>query len=128
VKRAALILLTFIYVLSCTGMAVNSFYCCGKLASVKLEYGAADNALTQIKKNGKGCCRHELLNLKVKDNHFTPAVFSISKPVAIALPLFGFTVQPVVIALRTINSCYKGNAPPGLADNPIYTLHCAYRI
>jgi len=128
VKRAALILLTFIYVLSCTGIAVNSFYCCGKLASVKFEYGAADNALTQIKKSGKGCCRHELLNLKVKDNHFNPATFSINKPAAIDLPLFACAVQPVVIALPTISTCYKGNAPPGAADNPIYTLNCAYRI
>ena len=125
-KRTALILLTAIYTVSCLGMSVNRFYCCGELASVSYSLGATENGDKSAKKDK--CCDHQKQSLKLKDSHFSAASFSLNHPLPAIVPSFTSVVdEPVVIILHT-KIVYKGNAPPGHSDIPIYTLNCAYRI
>ena len=125
-KRTALILLTAIYILSCLGMSVNRFYCCGKLASVSYSLGATENGDKFAKKIN--CCDHEKQSFKIKDSHFSAASISLNHPVPAIDPSFiSLANEPIVSIIHT-KIVYKGNAPPGHSDIPVYTLNCAYRI
>ena len=126
-KRTALILLTAIYIVSCMGMSVNRFYCCGKLTSVNFSYGAGDSSGSTSGNKNK-CCDHQKQSFKVKDSHFGTASLSLINPLAVTIPAFiNLINEPVVSTLHT-KIVYKGNAPPGHSDIPVYTLNCAYRI
>lgn len=126
-KRTALILLTAVYFISCMGMSVNRFYCCGKLTSTTFSYGASDNSGSKPGNKDK-CCGHEKQSFKVKDSHFSTASISLSHPLPAIIPSFiSLADEPVVSFLHT-KILYKGNAPPGHSDIPVYTLNCAYRI
>jgi hypothetical protein len=121
-KRIALILLTSIYLLSCVGIGVNRFYCCGKLASVKLTYASADHT-----DKGK-CCKNDMKTFKVKDTHVNVASFALSDLSPMILPSLSNwnSIIPVNEQITAIG--YQSHAPPGSPATPIYTLNCAYRI
>jgi hypothetical protein len=126
-KRTALILLTAMYIVSCMGMSVNRSYCCGKLTSVSFSYGAGDNS-GSMSGNKHKCCGHEKQNFKVKDSHFSAPSLSLNHPLPVIIPaLISVTDEPVVSILPA-KIVYRGNAPPGHSDIPVYTLNCAYRI
>jgi hypothetical protein len=128
VKRTALILLTFVYLLSCTGVAVDRFYCCGKLATVNLIYGASDHSDSKTDKKKDNCCKNERQNFKIKDNHFSAASFSLHHPLPVVISnRISFDLGEVASLVPLIN-VYHGHAPPGFAVVPIYTLYCTYRI
>jgi hypothetical protein len=127
VKRIALLLLTAIYLLSLVGIAVNRFYCCGKLASVTITYAAADDGgYKSAKKNN--CCKHEIKSFKVKDSHFSALSLSFSHPLPSITPTFIHLDNETVGKVLSAKIAFKSNAPPGSPATPIYTLNCAYRI
>lgn len=126
-KRTALILLTAIYLLSCVGIGVTRFYCCGKLASITLTYAASnDSGTNATKKNG--CCRHESKNFKINDSHFTANTTVLNPSAPILLPAPACWTAPISLTKQTIRPGYRANAPPGTTDIPVYTLYCTYRI
>jgi len=127
-KRSALVLLTAIYLLSCVGIGVDRFYCCGKLASTTFTYAPAnDNAGTQTPKKNN-CCRNEKQSLKIKDNHISGDAFIAGHPLPVIIPSFFCPNNKIALTLSHTNISYNGNAPPGLPDVPVYTLNCTYRI
>jgi hypothetical protein len=127
VKRTAILLLTAIYLVSCVGIGINRFYCCGKLASVTLAYGKENNTNKEPSKKDN-CCKHEQQNFKVKDSHFNLASFSLNNPVPALIPTFIHLDNENIVSLLHTKVVYKGNAPPGHSDIPFYTLNCTYRI
>jgi hypothetical protein len=109
------------------GIGLNRFYCCGKLASVKLIYGATENTGKEAGKKDN-CCRNEQSSLKIKDTHFNTAAFSLTNPIpAIIASFISLNNEAVVKDLQT-KIAYNSNAPPGCRDIRIYTLNCTYRI
>jgi hypothetical protein len=127
VKRTALICLTAIYLLSGIGLGINRVYCCGKLASVTLTYGGADDSSKQSAKQ-EGCCKNEKQNFKVKDSHFTVVSLALNCPLPAIISSFtSFNDENLISCLKT-KIVYKGNAPPGHPDIPVYSLNCTYRI
>ena len=126
-KRTALLLLTALYIISFMGMSVNRSYCCGKLTSSSFSFGAGDNS-NGTSGNKDKCCGHEKQSFKVKDSHFSTTTLSLSHPIPAIIPsVISLTDEPVVSLIHT-KIVYKGNAPPGHSDIPVYTLNCAYRI
>jgi len=126
-KRTALILLTAIYLLSCVGMEVSRFFCCGKLASVTITYGAPDNIGNRSAKKDN-CCKNEKQSFKVNDSHFSAASFSLIHPAPVVIPSFISLGNESLISLVHTKIVYKGNAPPEHSAIPAYTLNCTYRI
>ncbi len=126
-KRTALILLMAVYLLSLVGIGINRFYCCGKLASVTLIYGAADNS---SKESGKkdNCCKNEKQSFKVKDSHFNVVSLALDHPAPAVIPNFISLGSEKNVMCLTAQTVYRGNAPPGNSVVPIYTLNCTYRI
>jgi hypothetical protein len=127
VKRSALLLLTAIYLLSCLGMGVNRFYCCGKLASITLTYGAAD-ATNNPSADKDNCCKNEKQGFKIKDTHFSTACYTFNHPSPTILPSFIAWNSLIIIQENPLSIGYQSNAPPGSADIPIYTRNCTYKI
>jgi hypothetical protein len=127
VKRTILISLTLIYLLSCSGIAVNRFYCCGKLAAVKLLYAAPEYTGTKtICKND--CCKNERQSFKIKDTHVSSTNVSLAEPMPVVLPK-RLKLDAIAFAqVIPIQLPYQGNAPPEHSDTAIYTLNCTYRI
>lgn len=126
-KRLTLILITAIYLLSCLGLGVNRFYCCGKLDSVTFTYGANDNSGKETGKKNN-CCKHEKQSFKVKDSHFSVVSLSLTHQAPVEISSFFTLNNETIGGLLRIKIVYKGNAPPGDTDIPVYTLNCAYRI
>jgi hypothetical protein len=127
VKRTALIFLTAIYLLSCVGIGINRFYCCGKLASVKLTYVAADNTESKSDKTKDNCCKNVNQNFKIKDTHFSAASLSLGTPLPVVLSS-SFGLNHIAVKALPMIGSYRTNAPPEYADIPAYTLNCTYRI
>ncbi|MCC8426590.1 hypothetical protein [Mucilaginibacter sp. UR6-11] len=125
-KRAALILLTAIYLLSCVGMGINRFYCCGKLAAVTITYAAADDDGAQSS-NNNNCCKHEIKSFKVKDSHFKVLSLSFSQLLPSILPAFIHLDNETIRKILSAKITHSSNAPP-VVTTPIYTRNCAYRI
>jgi hypothetical protein len=125
VKRGIIILLTGIYLLSLVGIGINRFYCCGKLASVTLVYGAADNAKHSSARKYK-CCKDIKQNLKV--SHFNATSISLDGLAPVILPFPANFDGEKTLTYSTNQVVYQGNAPPGHFIVPAYTLHCTYRI
>ena len=121
-KRSALILLTAFYLLSCVGIGINRFYCCGKLASIKLTYASADCT------DKDNCCKHDVKSFKVKDTHVNATSFALSELSAAILPVDHQWTTTTITAEQINQIGYQANAPPGNLNVPIYTLNCAYRI
>jgi hypothetical protein len=126
-KRTALILLTAIYLISCVGMGISRLYCCGKLISISVIYGGADSNGKKETKKGN-CCKNEKQSFKVKDSHFSAASFSLNHPLPAIIQSFNSPDQGLLANNLYTKIVYKGNAPPGHPDTPVYTLNCAYRI
>lgn len=121
-KRTALILLTAVYLLSLVGIGVSRFYCCGKLASVKLTYASADH-------NDKdNCCKNDVKSFKVKDTHVNAASFALTDLSPVILPSLSTCSATILVKEQMTTIGYQSNAPPGNLAIPIYTLNCAYRI
>ena len=121
-KRSALILLTAIYLLSCVGIGVNRFYCCGKLTSVTLTFASADHV------NKNNCCKHESKSFKIKDSHVTINATAISQSTPALLPNPANWTVVNMLNEQAIYTSYQANAPPGNPDIPIYAFNCTYRI
>jgi len=115
------------YLLSCIGLGINRFYCCGKLASVTLIYGGTDDTNNKSAKK-EGCCKNEKQSFKVKDSHFNIVSFALNHPLSAIIPSFtSFNGEKLITLLET-KIVYKSNAPPGHSQIPAYTLNCTYRI
>src|SRR6516225_2386116 len=100
-KRAALILLTAIYLISLMGMSVNRSYCCGKLISISSSIGAGDSS-NSTSGNKDKCCGHEKQSFKVKDSHFSAVSLSLNHPLPAIIPSFiSVADEPIVSALHT---------------------------
>ena len=128
-KRSAIILLTAIYLLSCVGIGINRFYCCGKLAWVKLTYASAENNDAGKQTTGKNkCCKHETQSFKIKDNHMAGDCFAAHHPLPVIIPSIIAPAYSNAALLLHCNTLYKGNAPPIHPDISVYTLNCTYRI
>jgi len=116
-----------IYMLSSLGMAVNRFYCCGRLASVKLILALPDQNDVKAKTKDN-CCKNERKSLKIKDTHFSADVLILDAPMPALLPEPIRFSQVNLFTDRADVQPYQANAPPGQPETPIYILNCTYRI
>ncbi len=126
-KRVVILFLMVTYSLSCIGLGVNRFFCCGKLASVTVQYGAFEN--TDVNKSKKeSCCKHEKTSFKIKDAHFNaPSVQIKAISQAAFQPLILNNTSESEIALSKPLAVYT-KQPPGITPPPIYKLNCTYLI
>lgn len=128
-KRIAVIFFTLLYLISTSGVAYSSFYCCGKL---KTTYFFKTQDLTKNCKGNKklpGCCDTKTYFVKVKDNHSPSQQFKF--------PDNNFSKQLFTVAQIFAHSLYSVNeetsftfshAPPLISKQPVYLSVCNFRI
>ena len=126
-KRVVILFLMVTYSLSCIGLGVNRFFCCGKLASVTLQYGAYNNA-ELAKGNKKSCCKHEKTGFKIKDAHFNSPIVQLKaiSPVSLQPTISHNNLENEIVLSRPLAVYTK--QPPGIAPPPIYQINCTYLI
>ena len=127
-KRTAIILLLLVYLVSCVGIAVNKFYCCGKLKTVSLSATATNvaNKISSAQKNP--CCNHTSQTFKVKDQHVASATVVINSAPFVSLQKNYYSkVEVQSLSIKETSAIFY-NAPPNLSGNSIYSLYCNYRI
>ena len=127
-KRTAIILLLLVYLVSCVGIAVNKFYCCGKLKTVSLSATATNvaNKISSAQKNP--CCNHTSQTFKVKDQHVASATVVINSAPFVSLQKNYYSKVEVQSLSIKESSTILYHAPPNLSGNSIYNLYCNYRI
>src|SRR5438552_3258733 len=76
-KRIAVLFFVLLYFISTSGIAYNSFYCCGKLKAI---YLFASHDLGKDCKGSKlpGCCDTKTFFAKVKDYHSPSAQVKVN--------------------------------------------------
>lgn len=126
-KRAALLLFIFFYLLSCVGMTVSRFYCCGVLQSTSIALNDLPERSCKMDSLMPDCCKTLKSSIKLKDHHLVAASVLHCPQVSLAPPALyeypaAFTCLPATILVYpTVN-------PPGANSRPLYLFTCTYRI
>ncbi|MFI5138071.1 MAG: hypothetical protein ACHQIM_09600 [Sphingobacteriales bacterium] len=125
-KRTALLLLTAIYLLSCLGIAADSYYCCGVLQSTSV----AESPKTGCKMNVpmKNCCKTKKQYFKVKDQHFTSPVFSLNINLFQKFIHSNYSLALTWPCLTLSHAAFNSHGPPDWPNTPAYIQYCTYRI
>jgi hypothetical protein len=119
-KKIAVIFFAALYLISISGVAVSSFYCCGKLKEI---FVFQSKVTPKNCKGNKlpGCCDTKTTLVKVKDDHSASQQFKLS---ANDFPINNFTAllftgylscpvaEPSLLSLS--------HAPPLISDQPVY--------
>ena len=125
-KKIVAILFLLAYGLSSTGATIQFHYCCGKLKSVKLTPVAEKQCgMKHSTPAKKKCCDDKQVVLKIKAdqkgqqeakfNIWSPSIAKQETTIVLQHPVLSSVIVPEVFA------------PPPLGD-PLYILHCVYRI
>ncbi|MBW4890635.1 hypothetical protein KXQ82_12945 [Mucilaginibacter sp. HMF5004] len=125
-KRVALLLLTFAYLVSVTGFKISSMTCLGKLSSIKAGYRWA-GMQAKTCTNMTGCCSRTQHVFKVNDAHVGTVSLSLNKPYAGGI-LLCFSAEKVLDRLSlNVQQYVAGDSEPG-PPACIYKLQHNYRI
>ncbi|HEY6954763.1 MAG TPA: hypothetical protein VI385_05935 [Flavisolibacter sp.] len=125
-KKIVAILFLLAYGLSSTGATLQFHYCCGKLKDIKLSsVPQKDCGMKHVAPVKKKCCDDKQVELKIKaDQKAQQATkFNLWSP-SIAKQESTLDVQQPVVSSLIVPEVF---APPPLKD-PLYILHCVYRI
>lgn len=127
VKKSVAALLIFIYTLSIIGLAVNKFYCCGKLESVSF-FANPKHLNAEKQSKAEGCCKNEKQSFKVKDSHVSSDKIELNaKLFALVPPVFSYS-ELLIFSLVNKQLAYHIKAPPVYSGTPAYIFNCTYRI
>lgn len=127
VKKLLLSLITFIYLMMSSGVAMEVHYCMGKKAGVDL-YKTSESKCGKcgMKEKKGGCCRDEHKFYKLSTDHKNvSADLSLKVPVAAAEQVFFHYQYFLPVALAPVP---QAHAPPGIPSGDICILHCVFRI
>jgi hypothetical protein len=120
-KKAAPILLIFIYALSSTGVAIKADYCCDKLQSLKL-------TLSDYSKDKGTCCKEKYQSFKVKDTHAAADVIDAPAINFTFIHTLNYSFQAINVAYERNNHVANIHAPPLSPATPKYISNCVFRI
>jgi len=128
VKRTALILLTAIYLLSCLGIAADSYYCCGILQSTTVLNNAASKSDCKVITGMAGCCKTKKQYFKVKDQHFASPVFNLNINLFQGIIQSNHSLDLSKPFLTLCQTAINSHGPPDWPQTPAYIQYCTYRI
>ena len=129
-KKIAIILLMFLYLIPAIGVTVSAHYCGGQLRSVSFNpFDTKHKCPCGGKKMPKDCCKDDITTFKLEDEQqktqpfFCNAVKSIDLKQAISTNL---TFEYLSLFTPTIFD-YSSHPPDDL-KYPLYIRHCVFRI
>lgn len=125
-KRPAVAILAFLYIVIASGITVNIHYCMGDFASV--DYGIPVNEACSVcgMKEKKGCCHTEYKLVKIQDAHQL-AKINVDFAKAPAEPVPSPALQPIQLSLQETRELTY-HSPPDERSNYVYLHNRVFRI
>lgn len=130
-KRFLATLLAVLYFASTTGATVHLHYCMDKLVEQEMLHSnpnACSSCGMEKKQQNQGCCKDEVKQLKVDNNHFA----SVLDLQALQLSGSDLPVSFLEIPLFDFSSVTEenpvSNAPPRSSGTPLFKRNCVFRI
>jgi hypothetical protein len=118
-RKLLLLIVTFCYIASTSGVAVQWHYCMGKLRSVDIGLANHDETCGKcgMVKGNNHCCKDEVSVAKVSDSHHQTNQLAFA-----ALSLDAIVTEPIVlpkpfVQLLVPAYAYQSNAPPDIVKN-----------
>lgn len=130
-KKVTLIICLFFYLISTSGLAVNTHYCGGKLSNISIVFESKSKCKCGAKKMNRNCCKDQKHFFKVKDAHKSSADLKLTFK-NYAAPLFISTSSSLLLfhqsplSIKT-NSSFI-DVPPDVSLPPVYLLNSTFLI
>ena len=130
-KKAAILILTILYVAGASGATVNIHYCMGQFAGWDLghdeENSCASCGMDKQSKEKEECCRDEHKTIKVDDVHKMTESFVhfLQVPVIIAEHI---NIHGSYVLRSGKNLLPSINAPPSVVPEHVYLVNRSIRI
>ncbi len=128
IKKFSIGLLAVIYLAVSSGLAINTHYCMGKIASASIYHNENEKCGKCGMKSGTdGCCKDELKIMKLNDSHqLIDNEINISVPVALSNT--NYSNFDSDITANQLPAQVHNNSPPDLGSPSLNILHCVFRI
>ena len=133
-KKLFLYLLSFIFIITSSGVMVNMHYCMGKAAGASLSIVSSTPkkcgkcGMKKSTKQGKGCCHDSKKLIKnVDDQNIINSFFSVDHQIALLPNSNNFETLLIVVSDNFNRSNYS-HAPPDHLGVPIYIADCSFLI
>ena len=133
-KKLFLYLLSFIFIITSSGVMVNMHYCMGKLAGTSMSWVSntpkkcGKCGMKKSTKQGKGCCHDSKKLIKnVVDQNIANSLFNIDHQLALLPNSSDFETVSIVVSDNAKQSNYS-HAPPDQLGVPIYIAYCRFLI
>lgn len=126
-KKVSVFILAFLYLFVSSGIAINTHYCMGQLASVDLfDHSSEKCSNCGMPSNNEGCCKDEFKMVKLQDSHKLADNIAPIYATSALLPvqpnyLVKILNNPIVIEESIAES------PPGLHHPSLCILNCVFR-
>jgi len=127
-KKAGILLMAMLYVVTASGFALNLHYCCNQVASVKIN-APAKSCAKPIAKTKMKCCKDARLDVKVKDSHESQPTSVLSKIFAFPIPRT-YVEDYFLPAEKSSAKNSSNSSPPDkvLNSTSIFAKNCFLRI
>lgn len=133
-KKLFLYLLSFIFIITSSGVMVNMHYCMGKAVGTSLSIVSSTPkrcgkcGMEKSKKKGKGCCHDSKKFIKnVVDQNIANSFFNVDHQLALLPNSSNFETVSIVVSDDTKQSNFT-HAPPDLLGVPLYIADCSFLI
>jgi len=125
-KRSILILLTFIYFATSSGIFLSMHYCSGDLSEIKF-YGVAGCECGD-EPMSKDCCDDHNAFIKIKDEHnSSKLVFSRNQTIKLLTGILSKSIEPVPNGLKLFYA-KNTDGPPIKSSSELNILYRVFRI
>jgi hypothetical protein len=127
VKKAAIVILALLYIITTSGVVVNVHYCMGDVASVTYGQATPESCGKCGMKEKAGCCHSELQVVKLDDVHQQTIKAKETSTFIAELPVVFF--QPAVVSYSSHDHFgISYHSPPDPRVNSVYLHTNVFRI
>lgn len=129
-KKLANILLVSMYAISCIGIGIKQFYCCGKLKSTSISYVQQQcvNEKCGIGKCKTGCCKDDYRFFKLSEDHIASSYLLAPEKQESEWHAIYPAEQVLITRFKPVPVSNKSHAPPPRYGVPAFVFNCVYRI
>jgi hypothetical protein len=118
IKRSGVLVLTFLYLVTVSGFAINLHYCFSHICSVNIN-APAKSCNKQLAGEMK-CCQEKHFEVKVKDAHQLGTATLLSKSFNTSLHVKPYSAIFLQVKARSSDNVYKDLPDPPLSDIPSF--------
>lgn len=129
-KKISVFLLALLYIITSSGVMINTHYCMGKLVDrTFLHYEDQNCSYCGMKEIGnKGCCENKQKFLKInKDQKTADANYRLSLFTSFELSYAFFEIPSIDVPSSLKEHLFSSSSPRG-QNLPLFIRNCVFRI